>query len=157
MKNTEKKSVSDYFGIVALKLGGQIHLRTLRDSFASIMPFMILAGFITFINYVILEPTGFMGKIINPATLTEWQKIGVSVSNGTLNIITLLIGVAIAYYLSVNRGYKNILASILVTLSSIFVVTPFFAAFKPEGIDQAFTVNGVIPISYTNASGMFVE
>ena len=103
MKNTEKKSVSDYFGIVALKLGGQIHLRTLRDSFASIMPFMILAGFITFINYVILEPTGFMGKIINPATLTEWQKIGVSVSNGTLNIITLLIGVAIAYYLSVNR------------------------------------------------------
>ena len=55
MKNTEKKSVSDYFGIVALKLGGQIHLRTLRDSFASIMPFMILAGFITFINYVIIK------------------------------------------------------------------------------------------------------
>lgn len=156
MENKNKKSLSDYFGVVALKLGGQIHLRTLRDSFASIMPFMILAGFITFVNYVILEPSGFMGKIVNPQTLTEWQKIGISVSNGTLNIITLLIGVAIAYYLSVNRGYKNVLASILVTLSSIFVVTPFVAAFKPEGIDEFFTVNGVVPVSYMNASGMFV-
>ena len=72
MEKKDKKSLTDYFGIVALKLGGQIHLRTLRDAFASIMPFMILAGFITFINYVILEPTGFMGKIVNPQTLTEW-------------------------------------------------------------------------------------
>ena len=50
----DKKRISDYFGMVAVKLGGQIHLRSLRDGFASIMPFMILAGFVIFINYVIL-------------------------------------------------------------------------------------------------------
>ena len=46
----DKKRISDYFGMVAVKLGGQIHLRSLRDGFASIMPFMILAGFVIFIN-----------------------------------------------------------------------------------------------------------
>ena len=60
MEKKDKKSLTDYFGIVALKLGGQIHLRTLRDAFASIMPFMILAGFITFINYTFTTKTSII-------------------------------------------------------------------------------------------------
>jgi PTS system cellobiose-specific IIC component len=35
---------------VAVKLGNQIHLRSLRDAFATIMPLYILAGLSTLLN-----------------------------------------------------------------------------------------------------------
>lgn len=35
----------DKFAIFAAKLGNQIHLRSLRDAFATVMPLYILAGF----------------------------------------------------------------------------------------------------------------
>ncbi|CAM5401188.1 Lichenan permease IIC component [Streptomyces afghaniensis] len=156
MNNSTKQGIADRFAFVAQKLGAQIHLRSLRDAFASIMPFMILAGFMTLINYVILEPTGFMGNLVNPDTLTTWQSIGVSVANGTLNIMTLLVAVAISYHLCVNRGYKNVIAPILVVLSTMIVVTPLTTTFSPEGSTESFLVSNVIPVSYTSASGMFV-
>ncbi|MGX7418630.1 PTS sugar transporter subunit IIC [Carnobacterium gallinarum] len=155
-ESANKKTIADRFAYVAQKMGGQIHLRTLRDAFASIMPFMILAGFMTLINYVVLEPTGFMGKFIKPETLTTWQSIGTSISNGTLNIMTLLVAVAISYHLCMNRGYKNVIAPILVALSTMIVITPLSTLFTPEGSKTEFVVSGVIPISYTSASGMFV-
>lgn len=40
----EKRSFMDRFTEVAAKLGNQIHLKTLRDAFATIMPLYILAG-----------------------------------------------------------------------------------------------------------------
>lgn len=156
MNNSTKQGIADRFAFVAQKLGAQIHLRSLRDAFASIMPFMILAGFMTLINYVILEPAGFMGNLVNPDTLTTWQSIGVSIANGTLNIMTLLVAVAISYHLCVNRGYKNVIAPILVVLSTMIVVTPLTTTFSPEGSTESFLISNVIPVSYTSASGMFV-
>lgn len=156
MNNSTKQGIADRFAFVAQKLGAQIHLRSLRDAFASIMPFMILAGFMTLINYVILEPAGFMGNLVNPNTLTTWQSIGVSIANGTLNIMTLLVAVAISYHLCVNRGYKNVIAPILVVLSTMIVVTPLTTTFSPEGSTESFLISNVIPVSYTSASGMFV-
>lgn len=156
MNNSTKQGIADRFAFVAQKLGAQIHLRSLRDAFASIMPFMILAGFMTLINYVILEPTGFMGNWVNPDTLTTWQSIGVSIANGTLNIMTLLVAVAISYHLCVNRGYKNVIAPILVVLSTMIVVTPLTTTFSPEGSTESFIISNVIPVSHTSASGMFV-
>jgi len=156
MNNSTKQGIADRFAFVAQKLGAQIHLRSLRDAFASIMPFMILAGFMTLINYVILEPTGFMGNLVHPDTLTTWQSIGVSIANGTLNIMTLLVAVAISYHLCVNRGYKNVIAPILVVLSTMIVVTPLTTTFSPEGSTESFIISNVIPVSYTSASGMFV-
>jgi len=156
MTSLSKSSLTDRLAHIAQAMGGQIHLRTLRDAFASIMPFMILAGFMTLINSVFLDPVGFMGKFIKPETLTTWQSIGTSITNGTLNIMTLLVAVAISYHLCVNRGYKNVIAPILVSLSTMIVITPLTILFTPTGSTEKFLVPGVIPVSYTSASGMFV-
>ncbi len=142
--------------MIATRLGNQIHLRTLRDAFASFMPFMILAGFVTLVNYVILEPTGFMGNLINPETLKTMQEVGISIANGTLNISTLLIVVAVSYHMSANREYNNPIAAMLVALSVFIVLTPMSMMFTPEGAAEAMKIGGVIPTSYTSASGMFV-
>ena len=58
--------VSNTIAKAAEKLGNQMHLLALRDAFATIMPFMILAGFVTLINWVILDPFGSpLTKVIN--------------------------------------------------------------------------------------------
>ncbi|HFM7055429.1 TPA: PTS sugar transporter subunit IIC [Enterococcus faecium] len=155
-KSSRKDIVFEKFGIVATKLGNQIHLRTLRDAFATFMPFMMLAGFVTLINSVILEPTGFMGEIVDTSTLTTLQQIGTSIANGTLSITTLLVVAAVSYHMCASRNYTNHIAAVLVAISTFVVLTPMQIMFTPENADKAVEVTGVIPISYTGASGMFV-
>lgn len=155
-KSSRKDIVFEKFGIVATKLGNQIHLRTLRDAFATFMPFMMLAGFVTLINSVILEPTGFMGEIVDTSTLTTLQQIGTSIANGTLSITTLLVVAAVSYHMCASRYYTNHIAAVLVAISTFVVLTPMQMMFTPENADKAVEVTGVIPISYTGASGMFV-
>lgn len=155
-KTNKKDQLFEKFGMVATKLGNQIHLRTLRDAFATFMPFMMLAGFVTLINYVILEPTGFMGKIIAPETLTTIQEIGISIGNGTLSITTLLVVAAVSYHMCISRNYSNHIAAVLVAISTFVVLTPMKTMFTPEGAGEAIEVSGVIPVSHTGASGMFV-
>ena len=155
-KSSRKDIVFEKFGIVATKLGNQIHLRTLRDAFATFMPFMMLAGFVTLINSVILEPTGFMGEIVDTSTLTTLQQIGTSIANGTLSITTLLVVEAVSYHMCASRNYTNHIAAVLVAISTFVVLTPMQMMFTPENADKAVEVTGVIPISYTGASGMFV-
>lgn len=155
-KSSRKDIVFEKFGIVATKLGNQIHLRTLRDAFAAFMPFMMLAGFVTLINSVILEPTGFMGEIVDTSTLTTLQQIGTSIANGTLSITTLLVVAAVSYHMCASRNYTNHIAAVLVAISTFVVLTPMQMMFTPENADKAVEVTGVIPISYTGASGMFV-
>ncbi|RBT49984.1 hypothetical protein EA74_01913 [Enterococcus hirae] len=157
MKKTNKKEqVFERFGMIASKLGNQIHMRTLRDAFATFMPFMMLAGFVTLINYVILEPTGFMGKIVKPETLMKVQEIGMSIANGTLSITTLLVVAAVSYHMCVSRNYTNHIAAVLVSISTFIVLTPMKMMFTPENAKKAIEVTGVIPGSHTGASGMFV-
>lgn len=155
-KSSRKDIVFEKFGIVATKLGNQIHLRTLRDAFATFMPFMMLAGFVTLINSVILEPTGFMGEIVDTSTLTTLQQIGTSIANGTLSITTLLVVAAVSYHMCASRNYTNHIAAVLVAISTFVILTPMQMMFTPENADKAVEVTGVIPISYTGASGMFV-
>ena len=155
-KSSRKDIVFEKFGIVATKLGNQIHLRTLRDAFATFMPFMMLAGFVTLINSVILEPTGFMGEIVDTSTLTTLQQIGTSIANGPLSITTLLVVAAVSYHMCASRNYTNHIAAVLVAISTFVVLTPMQMMFTPENADKAVEVTGVIPLSYTGASGMFV-
>lgn len=156
MDKTRRDIIFEKFGLIATKLGNQIHLRTLRDAFATFMPFMMLAGFVTLINYVILEPTGFMGKIVDPATLTTVQQIGESIANGTLSVTTLLIVAAVSYHMCVSRDYSNHIAAVLVSISTFVVLTPMATMFTPENASEAIEVTGIIPVSHTGASGMFV-
>ncbi|MGX7163604.1 PTS sugar transporter subunit IIC [Enterococcus massiliensis] len=156
MDRSRKDIIFEKFGIIATKLGNQIHLRTLRDAFATFMPFMMLAGFVTLINYVILEPTGFMGKLINPDTLTTIQQIGISIGNGTLSITTLLIVASVSYHMCISRNYTNHIAAVLVAISTFIVLTPMKMMFTPENAQKVIEVTGVIPVTHTGASGMFV-
>lgn len=156
MEKNGKDRIFEKLGVIATNLGNQIHLRTLRDAFATFMPFMMLAGFAVLINSVILEPSGFMSNIIDPQNLATLQEIGTSIINGTLGVTTLLVTASVSYHMSVSRKFDNHIAAVLVSLSVFIALTPMNMMFTPENATEAINVPGVIPGSYTGASGMFV-
>ncbi|KGL41352.1 PTS sugar transporter subunit IIC [Listeria sp. SHR_NRA_18] len=150
------KKFVEKLGWVSQKLGNQIHLKSMRDAFATILPFIMLAGFMVLINNVIIKPDGFMSNVISSATLTTWQELGNSIVNGTLGIITILIGASVSYFLAQNRRFENPFAPALQTIALIIIFIPLATEVIPLGATKAVEVAGVIPTALTGSAGMFV-
>ena len=53
MASNSSQAMLDKFAEVSAKVGNQVHLRSLRDAFATITPLYILAGVAVLINNVI--------------------------------------------------------------------------------------------------------
>ena len=52
-KDNGQASFLDKFAEVSAKVGNQVHLRSLRDAFATVSPIYILAGIAVLINNVL--------------------------------------------------------------------------------------------------------
>lgn len=83
--NSKVDKFLEKFAEFSAKLGNQIHLRTLRDAFTTIMPLFILAGLAVLLNNVIFT-TFFKGE-----TLAQFQSYDNMLTNGSLNIAGLLV------------------------------------------------------------------
>lgn len=136
------------FANFAAKLGNQIYLKTLRDSFATIMPLYILAGIAVLLNNTIFTWI-FSGSALE--TLQYWGNLLI---NGTLNISGLLIAAVIGYFLSVNRDYDNPLSAAVISMASLVVMMPQTVELTSvNNITDSFT--GVLPFSNLGTGAMF--
>lgn len=145
----EKRSFMDKFAEVAAKMGNQIHLKTLRDTFATIMPLYILAGLAVLVNSVILD------KIFTGDALESAQTWGRLIVNGTLNISGLLVAPTIAYFMSRNRRFGNPFAASIVSMASLIVMMPITIQATPVGSETAVTLEGILGYSSIGTNSMF--
>lgn len=137
-------------------MGSQIHLRSMRDAFITLIPFLVLSGLMILINNVVLNSGGFLSGIIDPVRLIQWQTVGEKVVNGTMNILSLLIGILFSFNLARNRQFTNPLMPALVTVACIFVLMPTTLSFIPVAGGEAVTVKGAASYSLLGTSGTFV-
>lgn len=79
MASDNGKSFLDKFAEVSAKVGNQVHLRSLRDAFATITPLYILAGIAVLINNVV-----FPLFPLDAAGLANLQTWGSAITLGTL-------------------------------------------------------------------------
>ena len=147
----EENKFLDKFTMFAAKLGNQIHLRSLRDAFAVIMPMFILAGIAVLINNVVLPWFWEAGS----DELWAAQYWGRMITNGTLNASSLLIAPMVAYFLSKNRQFKNPIASVAVAISVLVTMMPFYAMVTPIGAEDAVEVMGLMRFTDIGTHGMF--
>ncbi len=144
-------------------MGNQVHLRTLRDSFATIMPLYILAGIAVLINNVVFAyiwgETGFMP---NAEILANAQTWGSALTLGTLNVSALILAGLIGYCLARNENFGNRLACVVVGISSLVIMMPQsisanLAAASPLLTDEVTTaeVTGVLSTTNTGTNGLF--
>jgi len=141
---------------IAQVMAKQIYFRAMRDAFAMVVPFLVLTGFVILINNVVLDPAGFMSNYVKVETLQTAQILGTKITNGTMNILSLLVVILISYSLSVTRKAKNVIIPVVVAVSCMVILMPTTIGITPIGATEAVEVSGVIPFSLTNAGGMFV-
>jgi len=139
----------DKFTEFAAKLGSQIHLSSLRDAFATIMPLYILAGVAVLFNNTIFQ------WFLSGSALSGAQYWGNLLVNATLNISSLLIATVIGYCLSRNRGYDNPIAAALVSLATLIIMMPGSVTVVPEGAVDGVTVSGVLTFNNIGTQAMF--
>ncbi|MCT4703485.1 PTS transporter subunit EIIC [Enterobacteriaceae bacterium H20N1] len=138
------------------KLAGQIHLRSLRDSFIVAIPFLVLAGLFIMINYVFLDPAGFMKNVISADTMMHYRGIGERVLNGTMNILSVMLAVLIAWSLACKRKFESPIIAAMVSLACFYVLMPTSVSVAlPEGGANVM-VGGMVPYALTNAGGVFL-
>ncbi len=145
----EKRPFMDSFAEGAAKLGNQIHLKTLRDAFATIMPLYILAGLAVLVNNVIFV------KILSGSALEAASYWGSLIINATLNISGLMIAPCIGFFLSRNRHYKNPFAAAVIALTSLIVMMPVTISATPVGEEQAVALEGLLSYSNLGTNSMF--
>ena len=141
--------VVEKFTIFASKLGNEIHLRSLRDAFATIMPLYILAGLAVLINNTVFQ------WVLSGDTLAGAQYWGTLIVDGTLNISSLLIAPVIGYMLSQNKGYENPLAAAVVSMATLVVMMPNTISITPAGAEEAVMAQGALTFSNIGTGAMF--
>jgi len=131
------------------RLGGEIHLRSLRDTFTTIMPIYILASIAVLLNNTVFT------WIFSGQTLENLQYWGNIVINGTLNISGLFVAPLIGYYLAKNKNFGNPLMCSIIAMSSLVIMMPDVLQIVPVGAEEAVTIRGVLAFSNTGTSAMF--
>lgn len=139
----------DRFTDVSVKIGNQVHLRSLRDAFATIMPMFILAGIAVLFNNVIFT------WLLKGEMLARFQVFGTALTNGTLNVASILIAPMIAYYLAKNKNYDNPISAVAVALSAVFIMLAIHVSVTPDGAKQAVEITGAVLYSQVGTTGMF--
>lgn len=141
--------------VIAGKLSAQRHLNAVRESFVVLMPLIIAASFFILINNVILHQNGLMGVFgITGGWITELQQIGMRVYNGTLNILTLMATIMIAYKLGKDDGGDGLMNGVL-ALAALFTLFPLSVPVQVPG-REVFMASNLVSGNQTGATGMFV-
>lgn len=150
MDNTKvRKKFIDQFTNIAFKVGNQIHLRSLRDAFAIIMPLFILAGIGVLVNNVIFP------WIVSGNTLTKFQFFGTYITNGTLNIAGILIAPTIGYCLAQNKNYPNKITAAIMALATLIIMMPINISATDINNNQAVHITGALSFQNIGTTGMF--
>lgn len=149
MNRLENSAFFQKFIQIATRIGAQVHLSSLRDGFAMLMPLFILSGLAVLINNVVF-PYVFSGDVLSKALL-----FGNAITNGTLNVAGLLLCPAIAYSLSKNRDFSNPFAASIIALSCLVCMMPMAVMLVPASASEAVSVSGIIAFENVGTKGMF--
>lgn len=148
MTETNRRSFMDKFTEAAMKFGAQVHLRSLRDAFAIMMPLFILAGLAVLINSVVFP------KILSESALQTAGYWANSIANATLNVSGLILCGIIGYTLSKNKGYKSPYTCVMIAIAALIVMMP--QTLKIAATDGTeVEVGGILTYGNLGTSSMF--
>ncbi|MCL9671871.1 PTS transporter subunit EIIC [Citrobacter sp. MNAZ 1397] len=143
------QSFVDKFVDFSARLANQVHLRSLRDAFAAVMPIFILAGLAVLVNNVVFP------WVLEGETLVRFKVWGEAVINGTLNIAALLIAPMTAWSLARNRNFDNPVSAVVIALSSYIMMMPMHLEVVPDGAKTTVTVSQLLSFANIGSTGIF--
>ena len=139
-------------------------LSAIKDSFIDIMPVTIMGSFCTLFQFV-LSSDKAMGYDISLANvpgfhwLTELYSVWSTANYGCMNFMAVLIAFMVAVNFSEQLGHVNDRTAPAVSVAcfvTLITTTVTGTVTTEAGEEVAYSVGGVVPSSFTNASGLFV-
>lgn len=143
------QSFVDRFVEFSARIANQVHLRSLRDAFAAVMPIFILAGLAVLVNNVVFP------WVMDGEMLTRFKVWGDVIINGTLNIAALLIAPMIAWSLARNKNFDNPVSAVVIALSSFIIMMPIQLDVMPVGGKTTVTVGQLLSFANIGTTGIF--
>ncbi|WP_318357911.1 PTS sugar transporter subunit IIC [Enterobacter sp.] len=143
------QSFVDRFVEISARIANQVHLRSLRDAFAAVMPIFILAGLAVLVNNVVFP------WVLDGDTLVRFKVWGDVIINGTLNIAALLIAPMIGWSLARNKNFDNPVSAVIIALSSFIIMMPMRLDLVPVGGQTSVTVGQVLSFANIGSTGIF--
>jgi len=143
------QSFTDRFVDISARIAGQVHLRSLRDAFAAIMPIFILAGLAVLVNNVVFP------WVMEGETLTKFKLWGDAIINGTLNIAALLIAPMIAWSLARNKNIDNPVSAVIIAICSFIIMMPMQVDLVPLGAKTTVSITQVLTFANIGTTGIF--
>lgn len=140
---------------VSQKLASEVHLRSLRDSFIITVPFLVLAGLFIMLNYVFLDPKGILSGLLSTDTLVQLRNIGERVLNGTMNILSLMLVILIAYHIASKKKHPTPVIPAMVALAVFYALMPIETV-QTLADGQQVRLTGMVSYGSTNAGGVFL-
>ena len=132
---------------VAAKINGQRHVAAVRDAFTLAFPMTLAGSLVMLVNYAVLDPNGFIAKILHLGALipnlADYQAALTPILQGTTNIMSLLIVFLTAYKLAETKQGDTL-------LSALCAVGVFFIIYPP------YEESGALPMTFMGAQGLFV-
>ncbi|MEF3101253.1 PTS system cellobiose-specific IIC component [Raoultella ornithinolytica] len=143
------QSLTDRFVEFSARIANQVHLRSLRDAFAGVMPIFILAGLAVLVNNVVFP------WILQGETLAHFKVWGDAIINGTLNIAALLIAPMIAWSLARNKNFANPVSTVVIALCSFIIMMPMQVDLVPVGGKATVSLTSVLTFANIGSTGIF--
>jgi len=143
----ERRSFMEKLSEKAAMLGNQIHLKTMRDAFASLSPLYITAGFAVLVDRIILR------NFLSIAVLETAEYVVSLVISAIANFSGLLLALCVGFFLSRNRRFDNPLAAAVISFTCFIVMTlstigtaPVFGSIEGilEGFSDSLGVKGML-------------
>lgn len=106
------------------KISAEIHLTAIRDSFMTLIPFLVLAGFCTFFAYVLFDSGSFVGSRMDPELLAQVITIFTRINTGTLGLLSVLMVILVPYNLGSKKRFDNPIMLSITSLAVFFIFMP---------------------------------
>ncbi|GEO79657.1 cellobiose PTS, EIIC [Companilactobacillus mindensis DSM 14500] len=134
----------------ATKLNEQRHVAAVRDAFMYTFPITMAASIVILINNLVFSKQGFIAQILFLPKffphLEEAQKLLTSVTNGTMNIMSIFIAYLVARNLAKYFKADDMLVGMTGIAVFMILYTP---AIMKDGVSY-------LPTTYMGAQGLFV-
>lgn len=119
--------LEEKFVPVAAKIGGQKHLVAIRDSFAGLMPLILVGAFAVLLNNVFFVPWSLLAKYVGAeSAFIVWTNTNLAplfslMESGTFGIIALGLTFAMGYNRAINEE-KDALSTGLISVASFILL-----------------------------------
>ncbi len=111
------------FESVAMKISSNMIVVALRNSFMSIIPFLVVAGFGTFIGSILL-PAQWVHDLFGEEFVAQFSEIITRLNNGGFKIMSLTVMCLLSYNLAVLKKFDKPHLCVVVTVAALFISVP---------------------------------